>query len=253
MDDSNTASPRTEVPFDLKGARVRLGSHLALDGVDFRMDAGEFVVVLGANGSGKTTLVKTLLGLLPLADGTLRIFGEPPGRFDGWKRIGYVPQRFSAATGVPATVQEVVLSGRVSHGRWFARWRPEDHDSVERALAVVGLADHAKDPAAALSGGQQQRVLIARALASEPEILVLDEPVSGVDLEHQDVFARALAELRGQGRSVLVVAHALGAIEPLVERSVILDLGRVTYDGPPEPHHADLEHAHHHPPAPGAP
>ena len=241
-------------PFDLRGARVQLGSHRALDGVDFAMDPGEFVVVLGSNGSGKTTLVKALLGLLPLSAGELRIYGEAPRRFRHWERIGYVPQRFSAATGVPATVQEVVLSGRIPHARWFAPWKREDHEAAQRALSTVGLEDHAGDPAEALSGGQQQRVLIARALAGEPDVLVLDEPVSGVDLEHQEAFARALAELRARGRSVLVVAHALGAIEPLVERSVILDLGRVVYDGPPQPHHVELEHAHHHPPVvPGRP
>jgi zinc transport system ATP-binding protein len=234
-------------PFELRGGRVVLGVTVVLDEVDFRLDAGEFAVLLGGNGSGKTTLVRALLGLVPLARGEGRLFGRPLSRFTEWGRIGYVPQRFTAASGVPATVDEVVLSGRVARTRMFRRFTTGDRAAVKRALGIVGMSEIAHASVAELSGGQQQRTLIARALAAEPDVLVLDEPVAGVDLEHQESFATTLAELKAEGRSVLLVAHSLGVMEPLVDRSIVLQGGHITYDGPPLEHQVQPAHAHHHP------
>jgi zinc transport system ATP-binding protein len=233
-------------PFELRRGRVALGSFIVLDEVDFRLGPGEFVVLLGANGSGKTTLVRALLGVVPLAGGTLRIFGAAPGDFGGWQRIGYVPQRFTASAGVPATVGEVVLSGRVGHVAPLRRYGPRDREAARRAIEVVDLADDARRPVGALSGGQQQRVLIARALAAEPEVLVLDEPVSGVDADTQASFAATLERLHSTGRSVLLVAHHLGALMPLVGRAVVLESGRVAYDGPPRKLDLPAVEVHHH-------
>jgi zinc transport system ATP-binding protein len=237
----------TEAPFVLTKGRVALGGRVVLDDVDFTMNAGEFAVVLGANGSGKTTLVRSLLGLVPLARGELRLFGTPVRRFREWWRIGYVPQRFSAASGVPATVEEVVLSGRVARARRLRGYRSADHDAARRALDTVGLAGKHAEPVDRLSGGQQQRALIARALAGDPDVLVLDEPVSGVDIEHQEIFAFALGALRAEEHSVLLVAHELGAMQDLVTRAVVLDAGRIAYDGVPLDEHFHIEHVHHHP------
>ncbi|MFN2490604.1 MAG: metal ABC transporter ATP-binding protein [Actinomycetota bacterium] len=234
-------------PFELRGGRVILAGRRVLHDVDFRFTAGEFVVLLGANGSGKTTLIRTLLGLVPVAAGEVRLFGAPLQRFREWRRVGYVPQRFTAAAGVPATVGEVALSGRIAHVRWPARYGARDRDAARRALDIVGLTELATSPVSSLSGGQQQRVLIARALAAEPDVLVLDEPVSGVDLESQASFAATLGRLHDEGRSVLLVAHALGVMEDLVGRTVVLAAGRVAYDGPPREQHAAVPHEHHHP------
>jgi len=232
--------------FRLQGGRVVLGAHVALDEVDFRLQRGEFLVLLGANGSGKSTLVRALLGLLPLAAGRIEVFGEPIQRFRQHSRIGYVPQRFSAATGVPATVREVVLSGRAAQSPWLRGWSSTDIQAARRAMELVGLESHAGTSAAALSGGQQQRVLIARALASEPDVLILDEPVSGVDIEHQQTFTETLVHLRDEGATVLLVAHDLGSMSDLVSRAVVLEAGKVVYDGPPLEHHGHAPHSHHH-------
>jgi zinc transport system ATP-binding protein len=240
-------SQEDKAPFEMRGGRVVLGANVVLDDVDFRLGAGEFAVLLGGNGSGKTTLVRALLGLLPLARGERWLFGRTPARFTEWGRIGYVPQRFTAASGVPATVDEVVLSGRVARTGIFRRFTEADRAAAQRALVTLGMSELAGASVAELSGGQQQRTLIARALAAEPDVLVLDEPVAGVDLEHQGSFAVTLGELKREGRSVLLVAHALGVMEPLVDRSVVLQGGRVDYDGPPLAQQVQPAHAHHHP------
>ncbi len=203
------------------------------------------VGVIGANGSGKSTLVRALLGLVPLMRGHLELFGVPAGKFHERWRIGYVPQRHSAGGGVPATVREVVASGRLPHKRPFAPMRSRDRAAVEHAIATVGLTEKAATNVALLSGGQQQRVLIARALAGEPDVLVLDEPAAGVDLANQQILAATLRELVTAGSTLLLVAHELGPLEPLVDRVVVLREGRTTYDGPAVPglHHGN---DHHH-------
>jgi zinc transport system ATP-binding protein len=232
--------------FHLSGGTLNFGPTVALRDVHFHLEPGEFVVLLGANGSGKTTMVKALLGLVPLNRGRLEVFGTPLRKFRDWGRIGYVPQRSGAASGVPASVFEVVLAGRLARSRkWGPRTR-DDARAVMKALELVDMEGKHKEPVETLSGGQQQRVLIARALAGEPDVLVLDEPVSGIDLEHQESFATTLGELNRGGRSVLLVAHALGVIEPLVSRAVVLTQGEVTYDGRPL-HELHDSHVHHHP------
>ncbi len=231
----------------LQHACVAYDGHTAVRDVDVRVDAGEVVAVLGANGSGKSTLVKAVVGLLPLATGTLELFGTPRERFSSWTRLGYVPQRAGATTGVPATVREVVSTGRLAVTR-FRRPRAVDRDAVERALEVVGLAHRAGDSVATLSGGQQQRVLIARALTCRPDLLVLDEPTAGVDLGSQAALAETLKGLVADGTTIVLVAHELGPMHALVTRALTMADGRVLHDGaPPEPDHLHLhdpEHVH---------
>ena len=234
----------------LRGGRVARDRNLVLRDVDFHVERGEAVVLLGDNGSGKTTLVRACLGLLPLEAGRVELFGTPLESFKHWARIGYVPQRVSAASGVPATVNEVVLSGRVGRTRPLRRFGAGDREAARAALAAADLVDVAARPVAGLSGGQQQRVLIARALAGEPDLLVLDEPVASVDLSHQATFAELLGRLRGEGVAILLVAHAVGAMAPLIDRAVTLEGGRIAYDGPPL---VTLDaHSHHHHAAPQA-
>ena len=230
------------------GLHVHLGGASILHRVDLSVDEGEVVALLGANGSGKSTLLRALVGVVPVAHGSVELLGVPLGRAVPWHRIGYVPQRVTAATGIPATATEVVISGTI-HGR---RLLPP-HDARERAvdaLASVGLAARADRPVRELSGGQQQRVLIARALVRRPDMLLLDEPVAGVDLPSQQVFAHALTDLAAAGTTILVVLHELGALAPLVSRAVVLRHGHVVHDGAPPtptPDHAAPEHEHLHP------
>lgn len=236
---------RDELVFDMRAGRVALDSTLVLADVDFRLAPGEFLAVLGANGSGKTTLVRALLGLTPLIGGTLRVFGRPLTGFREWPRIGYVPQRVSVLSAAQASVMEVVLAGRIGRTRRLRPYGPSDRAAVRSALETLGLAELASAPIAHLSGGQQQRALIARALAGDPDVLVLDEPTSGVDLEHQEKLATTLSRFKVEGGSVLLVAHSLGPMEELVTREVVMHAGKVIYDGPHHPHHVHAEHVHH--------
>jgi zinc transport system ATP-binding protein len=232
---------------------VVLGGRPVLRGVDLTVGAGEVVAVLGANGSGKTTLVRALLGLTPLRTGQVELFGTPLADFHDHHRIGFVPQRTTATAGVPASVWEVVASGRLARTR---PWRPlgrADRAAIWAALEAVALTDRVKDGVAVLSGGQQQRVLIARALAGEPELLVLDEPTAGVDLTSQQSFAAIVDGLLARGMTMLLVAHEMGPLAPLITRTVVMREGRVAYDGPPlESFHGAGDTHAHHPPAPDA-
>lgn len=222
-----------------------LDSTVVLDGIDFSLWPGEFLALLGSNGSGKTTLVRTLLGLVPLASGSIGLFGEPLEHFRQWYRIGFVPQRAAAAPGAPASVMEVVMSGRAGRSRRLRPYGHEDREAAASALKALDLQEMSAVPVSRLSGGQLQRVLVARALATRPDVLVLDEPVAGVDLEHQEMLARTLGELNGEGTTVLLVAHGLGAMEDLITREVVMHAGEVTYDGPHHAHHVHAEHVHH--------
>nr|WP_214105317.1 metal ABC transporter ATP-binding protein [Acrocarpospora catenulata] len=238
----------------MTGGRVTLDGREVLRGIDLTVTEGEVVAVLGANGSGKSTLVRALLGLLPLSAGTGELYGVPPARFRQWWRVGYVPQRLSVGGGVPATVREVVASGRIARQSRLRPTSAADRAAVAHALAEVGLSDRARDPVQALSGGQQQRVLIARALAGEPDLFVLDEPTAGVDADSQRMLAHTLTGLVRQGRTVVLVAHELGPLEPLITRAVVLRHGAVVHDGPPPAAvgtHALPGHDHVHPHAHG--
>ncbi len=210
---------------------------------------GEMVALLGGNGSGKTTLVRTMLGLVPVSTGTVELYGTPLDRFREWSRLGYVPQRASINLHA-TTVTELVTSGTLSHRRPFAPLSRADKAKVAETIELVGLGGRADEPYVHLSGGQQQRVLIARALVSDPELLVMDEPFAGVDLRTQESLADVLRERHQAGLAILVVLHEPGPLAPMVERAVVLRDGRVVHDGPPEGL-TSHEHDHHHEERPG--
>ncbi|MER6219183.1 metal ABC transporter ATP-binding protein [Streptomyces sp. 900105755] len=238
-----------EPVISLRGVTAELGSRPVLRGIDLTVHRGEVVALLGANGSGKSTAIRTIVGQVPASGGEVELFGTPRRAFRDWSRVGYVPQRTTAAGGVPATVTEVVSAGRLSRTR-FGLFRRADHAAVRHALGLVGMADRAKDNVEALSGGQHQRVLIARALVAEPELLIMDEPMAGVDLASQEILARTLRDQVEQGTTVLLVLHELGPLEPLIDRAVVLRDGCVLHDGPPPRavgQHALPGHDHVHP------
>ncbi len=241
---SATRSPVITV----QAGNVALGGRPILRGIDLAVGRGEVVAVLGANGSGKSTLVRALMGLSPWTSGDVRLFDTPLSRFRDWRRVGYVPQRVTASSGVPATVAEVVASGRLSRRRALRPMSSTDKAAVRAAIAAVELSDRAHDAVGQLSGGQQQRVLIARALAAEPELFVLDEPNAGVDHHNQVGLADTLRPMVATGTTVLLVLHDLGPLAPLIDRAVAVRDGRIVYDGPP-PDDDSLEefHDHHHP------
>jgi zinc transport system ATP-binding protein len=232
-------------PLIVRGVSVALDGRPVLRQVDLDVSPGEFVALLGANGSGKSTLVRAAVGLVPTTGGTIELFGTPLDRFRDRQRLGYVPQRTRAVAGVPATVREVVMSGRLARRR-FVGWRTKaDVAAVDAAIERVGLADRRRSSVSEMSGGQQQRAMIARALASEAELLIMDEPTAGVDHDNQETLAELLGGLVHEGTSVLLVAHELGPLRALIDRAVVLDQGHVAYDGPVDAIH-DHEHVHVH-------
>ncbi len=193
--------------------------------------AGEVVAVVGPNGSGKSTLVKGILGLNDHLAGEVELFGTAFNRFRDHARLGYVPQRHTLSTSVRATVAEIVAIGRLPHQGWLGRTNHEDRRIIRESLALVGLADRADVDVSTLSGGQQRRVLIARALAAQPDVLIMDEPTAGVDLASQQVLSEVLARLAGRGATMLIVTHELHALHGVLTRIVEFDGGRITFDG----------------------
>jgi zinc transport system ATP-binding protein len=215
--------------------------------VTLRVEPGEFLAVAGPNGGGKTTLLRIVLGLERPQAGAARLFGEPASSLRGRSRIGYLAQRAQLGIDSPVTVREVVAAGRVPRRGLVGPLRSEDRVQVARAIERVGLADRASAPLSTLSGGLQQRAFIAKALAGEPELLVLDEPTAGVDVDAQEALAALLEELHRDLRvTILFVSHEFGAVERFVERLVLVR-GGIVFDGDPAAlpsHWHDPSHVH---------
>jgi zinc transport system ATP-binding protein len=219
---------------EARGLTFGYGREPVLREVDLSVGAGEFVALVGPNGSGKSTLLRLLLGRLRPWAGEVRLFDRRPEDLRDRARLGYVPQRPSLSSEVPATVEELVAAGRLVEGRWWRPFGRADREAVAHALVSVDLAELARTPLNELSGGQQQRAFIARAFASGPELLVLDEPTAGVDAESQRRFRDALVHLIGEhGAGVLLVSHELTAVAQDVDRVIVLK-GSVLFDGSPE-------------------
>lgn len=237
-----------------EGVHVALQGTEILHGVGLTADPGQVVAVLGGNGSGKSTLLRAIIGAVPMTAGSIRIFGETASGASRTK-LGYVPQRTHAGGGVSATVREVVESGLLGH----RRWRPgrDRQTRVRHALETMSIEDLAGKDINHLSGGQQQRALIARALVRRPRLVLLDEPMAGVDLQSQLAFAHALGHLKEDGAAIVIVLHELGALGRHIDQAVVLEHGCVTYVGdPPQdqgvhalPGH-DHDHAHGDPARP---
>lgn len=234
---------------ELSGAAFGHGDRTVVSGLDLTVRRGEVVAVLGPNGAGKSTLVKGLLGIAEQHAGTARVLGHEVGSAPARAGIGYVPQRHTLASAVRATASEIVTMGRTVRTPWWAPWRirsAADRAIVEDSLAVVGLGDLATQDVTTLSGGQQRRVLIARALASRPEVFLMDEPTAGVDRGHQQVLVAVMRRLVERGATLVIVTHELDALADIVTRAIVVRGGGISHDGPPDrlpP--ADVAHAHH--------
>lgn len=210
------------------------GQEAVLDRISIAVQPGEFVALVGPNGSGKSTLLRCLLGLLTPTGGAVRLFGESPRALGDRWRLGYVPQRPALARDLPATVEEVVAAGRLARTGWRRRFRAEDREEIEHAMSSVALLELRDKRVSELSGGQQQRAFIAKALAGRPDLLVLDEPVAGIDADSQHRFRDSLTHLvEEHGSAVLLVSHELGAVAEDLDRVVVLRHGTMYFDGPP--------------------
>ena len=221
-------------PFvELEGVGVSYGEVRVLDGINLTVEPGDFLGIIGPNGSGKTTLLRVMLGLLEPQEGSVRLFGQPPGAFREWRRLGYVPQRAALDPSLPVTVQEVVASGLVASLGLLQPIGRAEKARVTEALARVGMEAHARARIGALSTGQQQRVLIARALVSDPELIILDEPTGGVDPEAQTSFYAMLQHLNREREVTLVlVSHDIGVVAKQVTKLACLNR-RLIFHGRP--------------------
>jgi manganese/iron transport system ATP-binding protein len=214
---------------EVRDASVELGGRRVLERVSVRVDAGELVGLIGPNGAGKTTLLRSVLGLVPLREGEVLLGGRRRGAAGS---VGYVPQRHEFAWDFPITVEQTVMTGRTARLGLWRRPGVADWLSVRAALERVELTELAQRPVGQLSGGQRQRVLVARALALEPSLLLLDEPFTGLDLPTQDLLTTLFAGLASEGCSVLMTTHDLVAALAGCERLVLLNRSIVA-DGTP--------------------
>jgi len=212
-----------------------IGDTRVLEEVTLRIGAGDFLGIIGPNGSGKTTLLRVLLGLLPPSCGHVTLFGTDVRRFREWHRVGYVPQRPAAEMRFPANVFEVVMSGcsaRVGPGR---RYGAEERAAAARALETVGMVDLRDRLIGRLSPGQQQRVFIARALVHRPDLLILDEPTVGVDVDAQEQFYALLRHLNGTfGTTLVLVSHDVSVVAREVTQLACLNRSLVFHGDPEE-------------------
>ncbi|HSG08007.1 MAG TPA: metal ABC transporter ATP-binding protein [Longimicrobiales bacterium] len=215
----------------LEHVRAAYDGHLALEDVSFQVDDGRFAALIGPNGAGKSTALRLVLGLLRPESGRVEVFGHPPGRGG---LIGYVPQKVVIPRGFPISVLDVAIMGRTAVLGPGRRPRAEDRERALSALEQVGLVDTAGRRFQNLSGGQQQRVLIARALCSEPRLLLLDEPTAGLDSGARARFYALVCELQhAQGLTLLCATHDLDVVGDHADKLILLDR-TVRLQGTPE-------------------
>lgn len=199
--------------------------------IDFALPEGKLTGIIGPNGSGKTTLLKAMIGLLPADSGYAKIFGKAMDEVR--ERVSYVPQRQSVDWDFPANVMDVVLMGRYKKGRLFGRLSHTDKEIAEHALERVGMLKYARRQISDLSGGQQQRVFIARSLAQQADLYVLDEPFVGIDAASEETILQLLQEMRDEGKSVVLVHHDLHTAVEFFDWIVLLNT-RLIAAGPKE-------------------
>jgi zinc transport system ATP-binding protein len=200
--------------FDVKNLSFVVRGQTILEHITFQIFQGEYIAIIGPNGGGKTTLVRMLLGLEKPTSGEIKIFGKKLKDFKEWYKIGYVPQRASHVdANFPATVEDIVKMGRIAKRNIFSIMNKEDKAMVHDAMVKMDILDLKDKMVGRLSGGQRQRVMIARALASAPKILILDEPNTGVDVKSQQRFYKLLAQLnKEEDITILFITHDIGVI-----------------------------------------
>ncbi|MFK5938863.1 MAG: metal ABC transporter ATP-binding protein [Sulfurimonas sp.] len=222
--------------FDVKNVNFQANEQQILSNVSLEVFNGQYIALIGPNGGGKTTLVRLLLGLEKPSSGEIKLYGKKIHSFKEWRKIGYVPQRASHVDeNFPATVQDIVNMGRISKRSLFSRESKEDKDAVEDAMIKMDVLDLKDKMIGKLSGGQRQRVMIARALASNPEILILDEPNTGVDMVSQKRFYALLAKLnKEENITILFITHDIGVIADDIGRMFTVNQKVVVCNNPKE-------------------
>ncbi|PHR54306.1 MAG: zinc ABC transporter ATP-binding protein [Arcobacter sp.] len=245
--------------FEAKNLSYKINGSDIIKDISLVIKKGEYCAVIGPNGGGKTTLIRLLLGLERKSAGEIRLFGKKQNKFKSWDKIGYVPQRVSQIDQYfPATVEEVVKMGRTAKRGLFARESQTDRDAVGNAMLKMDVTNLKDKLVGELSGGQRQRVMIARALASEPEVLILDEPNTGVDMLSQNRFYTLLRELNKQDEmTIIFITHDVGVIADDIQTMLCINQTLLACDNPHEVLSCDemsklygidahLVHHHHH-------
>jgi len=222
---SSATSTTSSNVVELKDVWVRYGNNYALEGVTLTVPPKDFLTVMGPNGAGKSTLLKTILGLTPLERGEVRVFGLDPykHRKEVVKRIGYVPQREKVNESVPLRAIDVVMMGLLAGYLRPTKRKDELTERALKALEEVGLLDVAYKPYRELSGGQKQRVLIARAIVSDPELLLLDEPFSALDAHSSKLVADLLKKQNEMGKTIILVTHDITPVVNYTKRVALLN------------------------------
>jgi len=222
--------------FDVKNLSFSVRGQTILSSISLEIFNGEYIAIIGPNGGGKTTLVRLLLGLEKPSSGEIKLFGKKLSNFREWSKIGYVPQRASLVdANFPATVLDIVNMGRTVKRSFFTKKSIEDINAVEEAMKKMDILDLKEKMIGTLSGGQRQRVMIARALASNPEILILDEPNTGVDIVSQQRFYKLLSELNLKEKITIVfITHDIGVIADDIGRLFTINQKAIICNNPKE-------------------
>jgi manganese/iron transport system ATP-binding protein len=196
--------------------------HTALRNATFEIPTGTITALVGVNGAGKSTLFKTIMGFVPAAKGEITVMGMPVKEALKRNIVAYVPQSEEVDWSFPVLVEDVVMMGRYGHMGFFRHPRKADHDAVTDALARVNMTDFRHRQIGELSGGQRKRVFLARALAQEGQVILLDEPFTGVDVQTEDQIIELLRDMRDEGRVMLVSTHNLGSVPEFCDRTVLV-------------------------------
>lgn len=237
----NVAAPTAALDFEQ--VTFGYGRAAVLREVSVHIHPGEFYAIVGANGSGKTTLMKLGLGLLRPSSGVVRLFGVPVEKFTDWHKVGYVPQRAAARPALPVSVDEVIRTGLAGHLGLLRRPTDAHRERIEHVVDVMGLRHVRRAPISRLSGGQQQRALIARALVTAPQLLVLDEPTTGVDAGARSALREALEHLvRVEAVAVAYISHDPEGFTGLAHHVVEVANGRLR-DVPLDEHQHGVAHS----------
>src|SRR5687767_4245294 len=218
-------------PLEVHDLTVAYHRNPVLWGIDLKVPVGKLIGIVGPNGAGKSTLIKAIMGLIPVSSGWIKIFGEPWDK--ALRRVGYVPQRESVDWDFPVNVMDVVLMGRYGHLRILQRPTKKDREIARECLDKVHMLPYADRQIANLSGGQQQRVFLARALAQESDLYLMDEPFAGVDAATESAIVTLLQELKSRGKTILVVHHDLPTARSYFDMLLLLNM-RVVAFGPTE-------------------
>ncbi len=205
--------------------------HTALHDASFEIPRGTVTALVGVNGAGKSTLFKAIMGFLPTARGEIRLLGRSVRQALRENLVAYVPQSEEVDWAFPVLVEDVVMMGRYGHMGFLRRASPADHAAVDQALGRVAMQDYRKRQIGELSGGQRKRVFLARALAQDGQVILLDEPFTGVDVKTEEQIVGLLRELRDEGRVMLVSTHNLGSVPEFCDRAILIK-GTVLAYGP---------------------